>query len=70
MREAGPAAAVDKLGAVAVRARQLHTGRAHARERELHALVDVVHGLQESAEVAARRTDHLVVPDMKNPSLS
>lgn len=38
----GSAAAVDELGAMDVCARELHTRGAHAREREAHALVDVV----------------------------
>lgn len=61
MREAGAAAAVHELGAVPVRARQLHAGRAHAWEREPHALVDAVHRLQECAEVTTSRADHCVV---------
>ena len=65
MRIASPAAAVDELGAVPVRTSELHARGAHAREREAHALVDVVDGLQERAEVAPGRADHRVVAERK-----
>lgn len=65
MCKASPAAAVNQLSAMDVRARQLHARRAHAREREAHALVDVVHRLQERAEVTSCCSYHGVVAVMK-----
>lgn len=61
MCEPSPSTAVNKLGAVPVRTSELHAGRAHARECEAHALVNVVHRLQKRAEVTSCRTDHFVV---------
>lgn len=61
MCEASPCAAVNKLSAVDVRARQLHTRRTHARESEPHALVDIIYGLQKCAEVAACGADHCII---------
>lgn len=62
MREASPGAAVDQLCTVTVRPSELHARRAHARERVLHSLVDIVHRLQECAEVPTSCADHSVVP--------
>lgn len=45
MCETSPSAAVNKLRAVNVRARQLHARRTHARKSEPHTLVNVVYGL-------------------------
>lgn len=60
--EAVACTAVHEGGAPCVDVSQIHGRTLHARVREPHLEVDVIHVLKEVAERAACRSDGLVVP--------